>query len=282
MEEIRQTVFKFLTEYGFQIVGAFIILAVGAGVARWLSRGVEQWLLKKQIEPPIRMLASRVIYLIVFGLSMVLALEKCGVPIAPMVAGIGVAGVGIGLALQHVLSNLVAGLTIIFTKPFRVGEYIELVGVSGQVTSVQLFTTTLLHTDASRVVIPNRKIVGEIMHNYGTARQLDLSVGVGYDTNIKDALALVREILASNPRVLKTPEPVVGVSSLAEFSVNLTVKPWVAVTDFVAAGAEINEAVLDRFRSKGIEIPFPQHEVRLLDGGAERAGATVAASTRRL
>src|SRR5947199_5945703 len=101
------------------------------------------------------MLAARVLRLLVFALSVVLALEKCGVPIAPMVAGIGVAGVGIGLAMQHVLSNLVAGLTIIFTKPFRVGEYVELVGVHGQVSMVQLFTTTLIHPDQSRVVIPN-------------------------------------------------------------------------------------------------------------------------------
>src|SRR5215468_8672201 len=133
MEEIQRTIFKFLTEYGFQIIGAIIILAAGAMMARWLGRMSDQWFIKKQIEPPIRMLANRVIYLVVFGLSVVLALEKCGVPIAPMVAGIGVAGVGIGLALQHVLSNLVAGLNIIFTKPFRVGEYVELVGEAGQV-----------------------------------------------------------------------------------------------------------------------------------------------------
>jgi small conductance mechanosensitive channel len=259
-----------------------IILVAGAMVARWLSRMSDQWFIKKQIEPPIRMLASRVIYLLVFGLAVVLALEKCGVPIAPMVAGIGVAGVGIGLALQHVLSNLVAGLTIIFTKPFRVGEYVELVGVDGQVTSVQLFTTTLLHADCSRIVIPNRKIIGEVLHNYGTVRQLDLSVGVGYGTNIKDAVTLLREILARNARVLKKPEPVVGVSMLADYSVNIAVKPWVSVDDFGAAGAEINEAILDQFRVKGIEMPFPQHEVRLLNGNTETGKVSVGAAARRL
>jgi small conductance mechanosensitive channel len=284
MAELQSTVVKFLTEYGFQIVGAIIILVAGALVARWISRVADQWFLKKQIEPPIRMLAGRVIYLVVFGLAVVLALEKCGVPIAPMVAGIGVAGVGIGLALQHVLSNLVAGLNIIFTKPFKVGEYIELAGVCGQVTNVQLFTTTLIHTDNSRVVIPNRKIVGEILHNYGNARQLDLSVGVGYNTNIKDAVALVKQILAGNPRVLKQPEPVVGVSLLADFSVNIAVKPWARVDDFVPANAEINEAILEEFRLKAIEIPFPQREVRLLNGNAENrpVAVGVGAEARRL
>jgi small conductance mechanosensitive channel len=251
-------------------------------VARWLSRVSDQWLEKKQIEPPIRMLAGRIIYLIVFGLSVVLALEKCGVPIAPMVAGIGVAGVGIGLALQHVLSNLVAGLNIIFTKPFKVGEYIELLGVSGQVTNVQLFTTTLQHTDGSRVVIPNRKIVGEILHNYGRVRQLDLSVGVGYGTNVKEALSVVHQILTQNPRILKQPSPVVGVSSLGDFSVSIAVKPWVGVDDFVSATTEINQAILEQFRAKDIEIPFPQREVRLLNESASTTGISLGAGTDRI
>jgi small conductance mechanosensitive channel len=266
MEDIKSTVFKFLTEYGFQLIGALIILTAGAMAARWLSRVADQWFVKKQVEPPIRMLADRVIRLVVFGLAFVLALEKFGVPIAPMVAGIGVAGVGVGLAMQHVLSNLVAGLNIIFTKPFRVGEYVELAGESGQVSAVQLFTTTLIHTDRSRIVIPNRKIVGEILHNYGTIRQLDLAVGVGYGTAIKEAVASVREILAANPRVLKEPAALVGVALLGDSAVTIAVKPWVSVDNFVPAGPEINQAILERFRAQQIEIPFPQREIRMLNG----------------
>jgi small conductance mechanosensitive channel len=283
MEEIKSTVFKFLTEYGFQIIGAVIILTAGAMVARWLGRVADQWFVKKQVEPPIRMLAGRVIHLLVLGLSAVLALEKCGVPIAPMVAGIGVAGVGIGLAMQHVLSNLVAGLNIIFTKPFRVGEYVELAGEAGQVTTVQLFTTTLIHTDRSRIVIPNRKIVGEILHNYGTIRQLDLAVGVAYTTTINDALAVVREILGASPRVLKDPAPVVGVALLGDSSVTLAVKPWVSLNDFISAGQEINQAILERFRARQIEIPFPQREIRLLNTASTASGSiTVHAEPSRL
>src|SRR5436190_1330320 len=205
MEEIHKNVIKFLTEYGFQIVGAIIILAAGAFVARWLGGVVDQWFLKKKVEPPIRILSVRVIRLVVFALAVVLAMDKCGVPITPMVAGIGVAGVGIGLATQGVLANMFAGLTIIFTKPFRVGEYIELLGVEGQVVSIELFSTTLNHVDRSRVIIPNRKIIGEILHNYGTMRQVNLTIGVAYGTNIGNALAAVRDVLNRNPRLLKDP-----------------------------------------------------------------------------
>ena len=226
------------------------------------------------------MLAVRVIRLLVFALAVVLALDKCGVPIAPMVAGIGVAGVGIGLALQGVLGNLVAGLLIIFTKPFRVGEYIELIGVHGQVTTIELFSTTLLHPDRSRIVIPNRKIIGEILHNYGTIRQMDLSVGVAYGTNINQVMEVVGEILNKNARVLKDPAPAFAVSLLGDSSVSIAIKPWVSVADYGPAGGEINRAVLEEFRARRIDIPLPQREIRLLNGVSEAQAAAVADSRR--
>jgi small conductance mechanosensitive channel len=265
VEQVQTKVVGFLTEYGIQIIGALIILTIGAFIARWAGRKADRWLSTKRVEPPVRILSVRVIRLMIFALAVVLALDKFGVPITPMIAGIGVAGVGIGLAVQGVLGNLVAGLTIIFTKPFRVEEYIEIAGVSGQVQTIELFSTTLIHSDRSRVVIPNRKLVGEILHNYGQIRQLDLSVGVGYGTNIEQALTLVRELLKANPRVLKDPAPVLGISALADFSINLSIRPWTAVPDFGPAQAEIYQAVLEQFRAHQIEIPFPQREVRLLN-----------------
>ena len=265
LEEIRRKVIDFLTEYGFQIVGALIILSIGVVIAWWLGRELQKWLEKKKVEPPICMLAVRVLRLLVFGLTLVLALDKCGVPIAPMIAGISVAGVGIGLAMQGVLGNLVAGLTIIFTKPFRVGEYIEIAGVQGQVTKIELFSTVLVHSDKSRIVIPNRKIVGEILHNYGQIRQLDLTVSVSYGTDLNAALAIVRAVLAQNARALKEPVPVVGVGMLADSSVNISVRPWTAVVDFGPAQAEIYQGIVEQFRAHKIEIPFPHREVRLLN-----------------
>jgi small conductance mechanosensitive channel len=264
VQQWQNTVVNFFITYGFQIVGAVLILIVGAIIARWLGNLTGKWLDKQKLEPPIRILLVRVVRLLVFGLAGVLALDKFGVQIAPLIAGIGVIGVGIGLAAQGVLGNVVAGMTIIFTKPFRVGEYIELVGVYGQVTDIELFSTTLLHTDKSHVVIPNRKIVGEIMHNYGTMRQLDLNVGIAYSADVSRALATVREILDKNPRVLKDPKPIVGIEALNESSVTLGVSPWVAVPDYGPAQLEIYQAIIEQFRSRRIEIPFPQREVRLL------------------
>lgn len=265
ISRIQAKVVDFLTDYGLQIVGALIILAIGLVIAWWIGRALRQWLEKKHVEPPIIMLAVRVVRLLIFLVALLQALEKLSVPIGPALAGIGVAGVGIGLALQSVLGNLVAGLSIIFTKPFRVGEWIEIAGVSGQVKTIELFSTILLHTDLSRVVIPNRKIIGEVLHNFGSVRQLDLSVGVAYGTNLNDAIAVVRRVLSANPRVLKEPVPIVGVTLLADSSINIAIRPWTKVGDFGSAQVEINQAIAEELRAANISIPFPQREVRLLN-----------------
>ena len=265
ISRIEAKVVDFLTDYGLNIIGALIILVIGLIIAWWVGRALKKWLQGKNVEPPIIMLAVRVVRLLVFLVALLQALEKLNVPIAPALAGIGVAGLGVGFALQGVLGNLVAGLTIIFTKPFRVGEWVEIAGVSGQVKGIELFTTTLLHTDMSRVVIPNRKIIGDILHNYGNVRQLDLSVGVAYGTDLNDATAIVRRVLAANPRVLKEPVAIVGVTMLADSSINIAIRPWISVDDYIPAQGEIVQAIAEQLRAANISIPFPQREVRLLN-----------------
>src|SRR5882762_11192829 len=133
-----------LIRYGFHVLGAFAILAVGAIAARWIGGLADHGLEKRAIEPPLRKLIVRAVKVVVVLFACVVALDKFGFQIAPLVAGIGVAGLGIGIALQGVLGNVIAGLTIIFTKPFRVGEHVEVVGMKGDVHTIELFSTTLL------------------------------------------------------------------------------------------------------------------------------------------
>ena len=252
-------------KFGPRVLSAVIVLVVGFMVARWAGRIVQRWLSHFDLDPPVRMLFLRAARALVLGLFVVIALQNLGVELLPLIAGLGVAGAGIALAMQGVLGNLTAGLTIIFTKPFRVGEYVSMVGVEGRVESVELFTTVLSHPDKSKVVIPNRKIVGEILHNYGKVRQVDLEVGVAYQTDLNVALAAVNEVLRSNPRVLREPAAIVGVTTLAESSIQIAVKPWVQVPDYDSATAEINKALVEEFRARDISIPFPQREIRLLN-----------------
>jgi small conductance mechanosensitive channel len=264
LDHAKQKVIDLSIEFGPKALTAVLIMVVGVFVARSVGRVFEKWLAKVTLEPPVRLLLLRLLRLLIFGLFVILALQNLGVQLLPLIAGLGVAGAGIALAMQGVLGNLAAGLTIIFTRPFRVGEYVEMVGVEGRVEAIELFTTKLSHPDRSRIIIPNRQIVGEILHNYGTIRQLDVIVGVAYSTDLNAALAAVNRVLAANTRVLKEPAPVVRVSVLADSSINIAVKPWVPVLDYGMCVGEVTKAVVEEFRASNITIPFPQREVRLL------------------
>ena len=262
--QIKNTLIDLAIRFGPKVLVALLILVIGFFVGRWVGRMLERMLKKLHLEAPIRQVLTRIVRVLVLGLFLIMALQNLGVELLPLIAGIGIAGAGIALAMQGVLSNVVAGLTIIFTRPFRVGEYVSMVGEEGQVALIGLFNTTLNHPDLSRVVIPNRKIVGEILHNYGNLRQVEVAVGVSYSTDLNQALAVINEILQDNPRVLKEPTPVIQVVMLADSSVNIGVKPWVNVPDHPVATGEINKAIVETFRAREIVIPFPQREVRLL------------------
>lgn len=263
--ELTDRIIFYFVDHGLQILTAIFIMGIGVLVARWIGNIVHRWLTSKAFDEPVSVLIVRIIKLLIVVFVGVMALGQMGVQITPLIAGIGVAGVGASLAMQGILGNLVAGLTIIFTKPFSIGEYIELLGVYGQVIEIELFSTTLLHADNSRVTVPNRKIVGEILHNYGKIRQLDLSVGIAYKTDLTTALSTVNNILKQNPRVLTDLAPVVGIASLNETSILLAIKPWVKVDDFVFAQVEIYQSVIESFRDKKIEIPVPRREVHMVN-----------------
>lgn len=263
LEQARSTAIDLGMKFAPKLLVALLILAAGVFVARWFGRAVERMLGGLELEPPVLQLLARIAYALVMAMFLVMALQNLGVELLPLIAGLGVAGAGVALAMQGVMSNLAAGLTIIFTRPFRVGEYIAIAGEEGQVEAINLLNTTLSHLDRSHVVIPNRKIVGEILHNYGTIRQLNLVVGVAYDSDIALALDTTRAVLATNPRILQDPAPLLQVHTLADSSVNIAIKPWVKTMDDDLAISEVNQAVLEAFRTRGIVIPFPQREIRM-------------------
>jgi len=264
----KDTMLEMAIRFGPRLLTAILILVAGFIVGKWVSGAFARMLERRELEPPIRALFTRFVWALCVLLFAIMALQNLGVELLPLVAGLGVVGAGVALATQGVLGNVVAGLSIIFAKPFRVGEYIAIAGVEGAVESITLFSTTLMHADRSRVVIPNRKIVGEILHNYGRVRQLDFTVGVAYDTDLDAALAIIREVLAANPRVLRDPAPVVAPLQLGESAVALAVRPWVLVEDQGAAGGEVCAAVLEAFRARGVVIPIPQREVHLRNNQA--------------
>ena len=265
--QVHELIVDLAVRYGFQVLGAIVVLLVGVIIARWVGTLVVGKLERRQMEPPMVQLITRAAKIVVMLFALVVAMDKLGFQIAPLVAGIGVAGLGIGIALQGVLSNIVAGMTIIFTKPFRVGEHIAVAGVHGDVVSIDLGSTTLVHVDRSRVIIPNRKIVGEILHNFGVYRQLNLDVAVAQPGDLTILLRGVRDVVLTNPRVLKDPAPVIAIAQLTDVGVKLAVQPWVKVADVGTADGELYQALAEHLHARGVGvIPPLRHEVHMLNG----------------
>jgi small conductance mechanosensitive channel len=269
----QQVIGAFAVEFAPRLLAAALVLAIGWFATGWAMRILQRSIARFELEPPIGLLLERVLRMLMLGLVLIIALQNLGVELLPLIAGLSIAGAGVALAMQGVLSNVAAGLTIIFSRPFRIGEYISIAGEEGEVRSISLFSTVLRHADMSDVVIPNRKVAGEILHNYGAIRQLALSVRVGYDADLDSAARVAHEVLSANQRVLREPAPLVLVAALADSSVEIAVRPWVAVPDFVGATGELNRALVAAFRARGIVVALPRQEVRLLpsaDGASVR------------
>lgn len=266
VDHARQVLFDLALQFGPKLLTALAIGVAGLYVAAWVGRLVERSLHRLHLDPPVRQLGVRIVRLSVVAMFAIMALQNLGVELLPLIAGLGVAGAGVALAMQGVLGNIVAGLTIIFTRPFRVGDYIAIVGEDGLVDAISLFTTTLSHVDRSHVVIPNRKIVGEILHNYGGIRQLEVQVGIGYDNDLDAVLAAARSVLLANARVLRDPEPVLGVVGLGQGAITISLRPWVASADYVAAQGEIGKALVEALRREA--VAFAPWQVAM--AGAQR------------
>ena len=203
--------------------------------------------------------------LVIMAFAVIVALGKFGIEIAPLIAGISVVGFGTSFALQGPLSNYASGATLIFTKPFKVGDIIEVAGVMGEVLDMKLPRTEIKTVDGNTIVIPNKHIIGEIIQNYSMAKKLDISIGVSYSTDMDKAIGIVRDVIKKEEKVLSTKEPKVGITEFADSSVNIFARLWCAQDDYWDVKFNVNKHIFEAFNKEGIDIPFPQRDVHVIN-----------------
>lgn len=256
---------EMLTKFGFKILAAILIFVIGRWVAHVVQRVIEKGMLKAKVDPVLVTFTTNLIYAGLIIFVVLASLAQIGVQTTSFIAILGAAGLAVGLALQGSLSNFAAGVLMIIFRPFKLGDYIEGGGVSGVVKAIHIFTTTLTTPDNKRVIVPNSKIMGDNIINYSAegTRRLDLTASISYGDNIDTAKAALMDLLNKDPRVLKDPAPFIGVSSMAESSIDFAVRPWVNVADYWAVFFDLNEAIKKRIEAEGLTIPFPQRDVHL-------------------
>ncbi|NJN60869.1 MAG: mechanosensitive ion channel [Coleofasciculaceae cyanobacterium RL_1_1] len=250
---------------GLKLVIVITIFFGGRWGAQFLRRFVKRALGKTSIEPTIVAFASNISYYIVMAFVVLAILGQLGIETTSLIALIGATGLAIGLALQGSLANFAAGLLLIIFRPFRVGDWIEINGVSGYVEDLQMLTTIIHTLDNKTVIIPNSKLTDEHIVNYSTlgVLRLDLVVGVSYSADLKQVKTVIQRVLSEDPRVLEQPKPDVGVLELGDSSVNFAVRPWVKTIDYLPVSLSLYEAIKLSFDEAGIEIPFPQRDLHV-------------------
>ncbi|AUJ70557.1 mechanosensitive ion channel family protein [Pseudoalteromonas sp. NC201] len=264
IEHYYNIIREYLVTYSFQLLAAIFIFLLGLWLSRKLSKATENLMLKHNIDPALTNFIGNVIKVLIIAMFVIISLGKVGISITPFVAAIGAASLGAGLALQGMLANYGAGLAIIATRPFVIGDTISIKGVNGQVKMIELGHTTLINEDKVEITIPNKHVVGEILHNSFANSLVKGEIGIAYDADYQSALTLINKVLADNAKVSQDPKPQVGIEEFADSAVILSYRYWVPTTSLIETKLEVNRAVFAAIKNAEIEIPFPQRVVKII------------------
>jgi small conductance mechanosensitive channel len=257
------TIENMIVEYGINIVLASLIFFIGKKLASLLTGIAINMMSKSSMDETVEKFLANVINSLLIVVVVLAALNQLGIETTSFVAILGAVGLAVGLAFQGTLSNISAGVMIIIFKPIKVGEFVEAGGASGVVEEVNIFNTMMRTGDNKTIIIANSNIIGGNIINYSRkeTRRVDLTFGIGYDDDLKLAKNILTEILNSDERILKEPEPFVAVSELADSSVNFVTRSWVKSEDYWPVHFDTLEKVKLTFDEKGISIPYPQMDI---------------------
>lgn len=267
---IYETVGTFLVTYSFQILGAIIILLIGWWLANRLGDLILRVCSRHRLDITLSKFFANVARILVLVFVVILALNKFGISIAPFVAAVGAVAFGATLALQGSLSNYGAGLALIVGRPFVVGDTIRIQGVSGQVEEIRLGYTLLSNEDNESIMIPNRHIIGEILHNTRGGWLVEASVGISYGDDPRQAIAIIEKILVENDVIVGDPVPQVGIERFGDSSIDIGYRYWVPAKHTFQTQYAVNGAIFTQLKQTGITIPFPQRDVHVIRTGDEQ------------
>ncbi|WP_331774559.1 mechanosensitive ion channel family protein [Sulfurospirillum sp. 1612] len=257
------SILSILSVYGLKLIGSILIFYIGKKVAKILTKFSRKAMDKAKLDVTISQFIGNVVYGALLVFIILAALSNLGVNTTSFIAVLGAAGLAVGLAFQGTLSNIGAGVLLVFFRPFNVGDFIDAAGVMGVVEEINLFSTLMKTGDNKQIIIPNSSIIGKNIINYSKkeTRRVDFVFGIGYDDDLKLAKTTLQEIIDADERVLKDPASLVVVSELADSSVNFTVRAWVKSADYWGVYFDTIEKVKLTFDEKNISIPYPQMDI---------------------
>ena len=263
IQQIYNVVVEFIINYSFQILGAIIILIVGAKLAGWLGRLVTNLCEKKNVDITLARFLGNVVKILTLTFVIIIAIGKFGISIAPFIAALGAIAFGASFAISGPVSNYGAGLVIILSRPFVIGDTITINNVSGLVEEIHLATNILTTEDDEKITIPNKHIIGEILLNSYNNRIVESSVGISYQDDPEKAIEVIREALSRIDDICSEPPPQIGIEAFGESSIDLGMRYWVPTKKYFQTLYRGNLVVHKALKEAQITIPFPQRDVNL-------------------
>jgi len=263
LQHLYDTVVEFLVQYSFQIIGAIIILVVGIKIAGWLARLTVKLCEKHNLDTTLTKFFGGVVKILVLVFVVIITIGKFGISIAPLIAAASAVAFGASFAIQGPLSNYGAGLSIIISRPFVVGNTITVAGVSGVVDEIRLAATILTTEDNEIITIPNKHIVGEILQNSFDNRVVEAEVGISYNDDPQKAIDIIRGVLSGIEEVSQEVPPLVGIAAFADSAINIGLRYWVPSKKFFQTRFRVNGEIFAALSKGGVTIPFPQRDVHL-------------------
>jgi small conductance mechanosensitive channel len=268
MEDIMNKLIEWGATFGIKLIAAIAILIIGNIIAKSIRKLILKLMDKRKVDKTISSFISSLAFSALWVFVILAALSQLGIQTTSFIAVIGAAGLAIGLALQGSLSNFASGFLIILFRPFKVGDYVKAGGVSGSISKISIFTTDFTTPDNKKIIVPNSQIMNGTITNYSAEknRRVDLTFGVGYETDISKVKDILSNVITGHKLVLKDPEPFVRVGELADSSINFVVRVWTKTEDYWGVFFDLTEQVKNEFDKHGISIPFPQMDVHLIKG----------------
>jgi len=268
MDKYLEQLKEMAIQYGPKVIGAILVLFIGFKISRVIAKEIKKILTKGKFDesliPFLTSLAATVLKILVI----ISAMGMLGIEMTSFIAILGAAGLAVGMALSGTLQNFAGGVMILIFKPFKVGDFVEAGGNMGVIKEIQIFNTIMTTVDNKRIIIPNGGLSNSTMVNFSSepVRRVDFTFGIGYGDDIDKAKKVLFDEIAKFPQVLKEPaEPFVGVSELADSSVNFAVRVWVKGEDYWDVFFGLNENVKKAFDANNISIPFPQTDVHIFN-----------------
>lgn len=261
--------------YVVRLVGALLVFWIGRKVVKWLTTAADRAMERGGLDETLRGFLSSIIRAVLLALVIIAALGTLGIETTGFAAILAAAGLAVGFALQGTLANFASGVMLLLFKPYKAGDLVEVGDTLGVVEEIQIFNTLLTTPDNKLVIMPNAQVTsGPIVNLSGKGSlRVDLVAGIGYDDDLRQAKAILQNILNTHPKVLEDPAPAVTVLELGDNSVNFAVRPYATVDDYWDVYFDVTEAIKLELDDAGISIPYPQRDIHII--GPE--GATGAA-----